>query len=995
MCYILYIGSKGEPEIPQAVVKEGFDLSELKRSFNRAQNDLPVLAFVKKPTLKFYKELHNFLMHWQHSRDAGVTAIGKFYNAIDPYLRQKGLIHYNAYRYIQQQIRKCSTLEDTLSLPYQSHVKDNVRDFEEVATDEGQDLVHADNITTPQNTSEENKADMLQKALRKVQAKMAAMEKSHRREIEQIQDINHDLYEEILKKDSELEDMSKDDTSDVFDDISDEITAMKKTDDVLGCTVEVTKEEAKSGINFCYQTKQGRTYSFAIRKLYYVLLAANIPPGKIAMIIKEVLHHLLPGIDVSKIQLPKHSSALYMRREELATVNSVQKAIMLTEKGSEFHINTDGTTLQQRKIGATAVNGLVLSVNELPSGSAENIAKDISRELENLREIARALCLPNADSINWSVVASTTSDSAATQKKFNEMAAKLREQDQKKFGNTSLTAGKELITNFCAMHLGVNLRKAFLEGSETELETGQKRYFETDTFVYEFCKIFGTKGVPEYGIGCTSFQDYLSIQMEAEDDGNYYYEKCIKVKLDRQVGSRYFVSACNAAKAFFLSKAAQEYLMVFGKNKLERDVLTKLKDQNIRANTKADGLMFYHIYADLVTLAKCTELNKSALDMTTHYFELDCFLEHLSEEPEIAFDSKVKAYTTETRLYSSNSTFNHREKVNNRHIYETLFTADPLCDTLVLKKLSKGAISMRKKLKDYARDYLPSGRYWHPPKHVADVLRKIKPSNDICESILGLNDWLQTTMPSVSQLTKRNLIEVKKNKTMQWFSTVPEQKQKEYVKMAIERKSIVKKSDKEYANAIAVERQSALQKALEKHEMKNERYERMKGELSNVMVLVNWTQLETLVRRITGNMQLKKSKKDKMTLELLKTQLKLRQILIGEPIKFYFTKGGKKIVLTQLLSSFQSMMDRYPLSNPQAMSAAEKFDYVITGGMVGEIIEHKFLSKEANEEKWYKGQVIAYDEGTQEYEIEYDGEEESCKFDLAIDCAMGYIKMHD
>ena len=134
MCYILYIGSKGEPEIPQAVVKEGFDLSELKRSFNRAQNDLPVLAFVKKPTLKFYKELHKFLMHWQHSRDTGVTAIGKFYNAIDPYLRQKGLIHYNAYRYIQQQIRKCSTLEDTLSLPYQSHVKDNVRDFEEVAT---------------------------------------------------------------------------------------------------------------------------------------------------------------------------------------------------------------------------------------------------------------------------------------------------------------------------------------------------------------------------------------------------------------------------------------------------------------------------------------------------------------------------------------------------------------------------------------------------------------------------------------------------------------------------------------------------------------------------------------------------------------------------------------------------------------------------------------------------------------------------------------------
>ena len=41
---------------------------------------------------------------------------------------------------------------------------------------------------------------------------------------------------------------------------------------------------------------------------------------------------------------------------------------------------------------------------------------------------------------------------------------------------------------------------------------------------------------------------------------------------------------------------------------------------------KVDGLLFYHVYADLVLLAKSSVLNKSALDMTHHYLELLTFL---------------------------------------------------------------------------------------------------------------------------------------------------------------------------------------------------------------------------------------------------------------------------------------------------------------------------------------------------------------------------------
>ena len=83
----------------------------------------------------------------------------------------------------------------------------------------------------------------------------------------------------------------------------------------------------------------------------------------------------------------------------------------------EFHLNSDGITLPQHKISAATINRMVISVN----GSAEQIAGDISAELENSSDIAQTLGLENANSINWSLFTSSTSDSAATQKKFNEI----------------------------------------------------------------------------------------------------------------------------------------------------------------------------------------------------------------------------------------------------------------------------------------------------------------------------------------------------------------------------------------------------------------------------------------------------------------------------------------------------------------------------------------------------------------------------------------------
>ena len=89
------------------------------------------------------------------------------------------------------------------------------------------------------------------------------------------------------------------------------------------------------------------------------------------------------------------------------------------------------------------------------------------------------------------------------------------------------------------------------------------------------------------------------------------------------MGSRYFVSAANGCKVMFLKDAVVHFLVYTGRdtgNKLERDLYAKLLDPTEMVRLKADALMFYHVYADLVMLSKSNDLGKSVFDMNQHYF---------------------------------------------------------------------------------------------------------------------------------------------------------------------------------------------------------------------------------------------------------------------------------------------------------------------------------------------------------------------------------------
>ena len=101
---------------------------------------------------------------------------------------------------------------------------------------------------------------------------------------------------------------------------------------------------------------------------------------------------------------------------------------------------------------------------------------------------------------------------------------------------------------------------------------------------------------------------------------------------------------------------------------------------------------------------------------------------------------------------------------------------------------------MKEKLLTYAANQLPGSKYWKPEPEVETVLCQLRPNNDLCESILGLNDYLVTALPNMAQQTRSNLVELKKNKTISWLESLPPKQQEHINRLAVKIDALCKKS---------------------------------------------------------------------------------------------------------------------------------------------------------------------------------------------------------
>ena len=71
---------------------------------------------------------------------------------------------------------------------------------------------------------------------------------------------------------------------------------------------------------------------------------------------------------MDELRLPGKSCAAYMRGHEMPTISDIHKAVLM--HAQQWHLNSDGTTLQQQKKVALSINGLVY-VKNVHDGSAQ------------------------------------------------------------------------------------------------------------------------------------------------------------------------------------------------------------------------------------------------------------------------------------------------------------------------------------------------------------------------------------------------------------------------------------------------------------------------------------------------------------------------------------------------------------------------------------------------------------------------------------------------
>ena len=817
-----------------------------------------------------------------------------------------------------------------------------------------------------------NKYNSSNEQLKKIKRTVSATECESQKALQRVEELEEQL---CLSKQSIAE-------------LQSELNELKEESSPIFTTVTSERNQI---VEFCCITKSGRFYTPAIRMLYYKLLADLIPPEKIAQTIKYVLKCFLPRADLSQLQLPAKSCAGYMRSCELETLDTVHKATHISKviqtdasTSTGLSLNSDGTTLHQKKLGATVIAGTLVSLNELPDGSAETIIDDMDSELKKLRDVAKLLKLPNADAINWTLLSSSTSDSASTQK-TNKLIVEKQKQDQQLYGPVRSEEGKELVKNFCAMHLAVNLRSAFLNGMklcDTNTDTaatGRERY-PVDVIVHEFCKLFGKRGTPEYGAGVLLFPDFLSITAERVSDPTekMYYKNCLSITLDRQVGSRYFVTAANAGKVLYLRRAAIQYLSETGKskgNKLERELFTKLQDPSELVWLRADALMFLQVYGDLVTLAKSKELNKSVLDMNTHYSELNSFLEVLQENPKVIVQPDTKVFESEKRIYEENCSLNHRTHKRSAVVKQFLLTPNEEDEELLYPLVADGAQAMKEKLCHYASNQLPGGIYWNPTGDVKKILSELKPNNDICESILGLNDWISGQIPNLKQSTCSTLVKVKRNHTLSWLDQLSNDGLDEVVMLAVGNNKEQKEQIKADEEKIRVQRRAHLTAVMEKRAKAIEKQRQLQAELENVTVFRSASELHEALDRVT------ESGKKKTTLKIIREQIRARKVLFNEN-KIYFTRGGKQRPLNQIIKEFEEYLNQNQNPTTHLVITDPSF-------LVGKQVSHKFITDEERKEVWYTGEVIDYDSKEKVHVIKYDGEDQLCYFDLSVDIIEG------
>ena len=106
--------------------------------------------------------------------------------------------------------------------------------------------------------------------------------------------------------------------------------------------------------------------------------------------------------------------------------------------------------------------------------------------------------------------------------------------------------------------------------------------------------------------------------------------------------------------------------------------------------------------------------------------------------------------------------------------------------------------------------------------------------------------------------------------------------------------------------------------------------------------------------------------------------------MLKQNVKVVFTSNGKQRPLAELIKEVEGIISEF---KGQSVNTAHTTTSTDATALVGKKINHKFMVDE--EEIWYTGSVISYNNVKQLHTVVYDDEDEPCYFNLLEDLAVG------
>ena len=377
--YHIYIGIVcylNSLEFPCELGKYGLTEQLLEEAFANQCDFTECWSLSEIPTVGFYRELHCFLKKWPPTLSVTKTTIGRFYMSIDAELKRKGSRPDNVYQFIEK-VATSKKLSSTV-MSYGLHATiQHLQKEAKGCSEQAQKLSAKLNEQENELSAMKTEIEVADRELHDAKCALADLGKKLRIAQKQRATARCQLH----KTQANFE-------ATVTDAVHFEEEVLVENHALMEMVNSLQKEvKALSSSDVSLQTKGGgKMYSPAIRKLYYTLLAEQIPPAKIAATIRSTLKCFMPSLDIQSIQLPSEGCASYMRRQELATVTMANKASCVAKQAQfgKLHLNSDGTTKSQKKLEGVAINGIVISVNEVPDGTADSMIESLSEELKKL-----------------------------------------------------------------------------------------------------------------------------------------------------------------------------------------------------------------------------------------------------------------------------------------------------------------------------------------------------------------------------------------------------------------------------------------------------------------------------------------------------------------------------------------------------------------------------------------------------------------------------------